>query len=47
MAGWSNAQDLVASAVASSHPKDGYEVLMFPHASDNSWGSFFTEVPKA
>ena len=30
---WSNAQDLVANAVALSHPKDGYEVLMFPNAS--------------
>ena len=44
---WSNAQDLVATAVALSHPKDGYGVLMFPDASDNHWGSFLTQVPTA
>ena len=27
--------------------KDGYEVLMFPDASDNNWGSFLTQVPTA
>ena len=32
---WKNAKDLVANAVASSHPNDGYEVLMFPDASDH------------
>ena len=29
MAARSNAQDLVANAVALSHPKDGYKVLFF------------------
>ena len=47
VATWSNVQDLVANAVALSHPKDGYEVLMFPDASHNHWGSFLTQVPKA
>ena len=41
-AAWSNTPDVVANAVALSHPKDVYEVLMFPDASDNHWGSFFT-----
>ena len=35
VAAWSTAQGLVANAVFLSHPKDGYEVLMFPDASDN------------
>ena len=35
----------MANAVALSHPKDGYEVLMFPDASGNHWGSFITQVP--
>ena len=26
-------------------PKDRYEVLMFPDASDNHWGSFLTQAP--
>ena len=43
MAASSNTQDLVANAVALLHPKDGYEVLMFPDASDNHWGSLFLE----
>ena len=47
VAAWSNAQELVANAVALSHSKDGYEVLIFPDASDNHWGSFLTQVPKA
>ena len=47
VAAWSNAQDLVANAVALSHPTDGYEVLMFLYASDNHWGSFLTQVPTA
>ena len=47
VAAWSNAQDLVANAVALSHPKGGYEVLMFPDASDDHWGSFLTQVPTA
>ena len=37
----------MANAVALSHPVEGYEVLMFPDASDNHWGSFLTQVPKA
>ena len=45
VAAWSNTQDLVANAVALMHPKDGYEVLMFPDASDNHWGSLSTQVP--
>ena len=40
-------QDLVANAVALSHPKDGYEVLVFPDASDNHWRRFLTQVPTA
>ena len=47
MATWSNAQDLVANAVDLSHPKDGFEVLMFPDASDNHWRSFLMQVPTA
>ena len=43
----SNAQELVASVVALSHPKDRFEVLIFPDAFDNHWGSFLTQVPKA
>ena len=35
----------MANAVALSHPKDGYQVLMFPDASDNDWESFLTQVP--
>ena len=35
VAAWSNAQDLVANAVALSQPKGGYEVLIFPDAPDN------------
>ena len=45
VAAWSNAQGLVANALALSHPKEEYELLMFPEASDNHWGSFVTEVP--
>ena len=47
VAAWNNAQDLVANAVALSHPKDGYEVLMFSDTSDNHWESFMTQVPTA
>ena len=47
VAAWSIAQGLVANTVAWWHPKDGYEVLMFPDASDNHWGFFFTQVPTA
>ena len=47
MAAGSNAQDLVADAVALSHPKDGYEVLMFPDASDDHGRDFLTKVPTA
>ena len=42
---WINAQYLVANAVALMHPKDVYEVLIFPDVSDNHWGSCFTQVP--
>ena len=35
------------NAVALSHPRDGYEVLMFSDASDNHWGSFLSQIPKA
>ena len=35
VAAWSTSQDLVANGVASSYPKDVYEVVMFPDASDN------------
>ena len=37
----------MVNAVALSHPKDGYEVLMFPDASDNHLGSFLTQVSTA
>ena len=37
----------MVNTVALMHPKDGYEVLMFPDASDNHWGSFLTQVPTA
>ena len=47
MTAWSNAQDLVANAVALSHPKDRYKVLIFPDAFDNHWVSFLTQVPTA
>ena len=43
---WDTAQDLVAHAVALSHPKPGWAVLMFPDASDEHWGSFLTQVPQ-
>ena len=46
-AAWSNAQNLVFNAVALSDPKGGYEVLMFPNASNNHWRSFLTQVPTA
>ena len=35
------------NAIALSHTKDGFEVLMFPDTSDNHWGSFFTQVIRA
>ena len=47
VATWSNAQNLVANAVALQHPKDGFEMAMFPDTFDNHWGSFLTQVPKA
>ena len=47
MAAWSNPQDLVANAVALSHPKNGYEMLMFTDTSDSHCGSFLTQVPTA
>ena len=40
VAAWSKALNLVANAVALSHSKDGYEVLMFADASGNHWGVF-------
>ena len=40
VAAWSGEHDLVTNAVAFSHPKDGYEVLIHPNASDNHWKSF-------
>ena len=43
VAAWSNAQNLVVNAVALSHPKDEFEVLIFPDASDNHWKSFLTQ----
>ena len=36
----------MANAVALSHPK-GPALSVFPDASDNHWGSFFTQVPTA
>ena len=39
------AQDFVARAVALSHPKTGWAVLMFTDASDGNRGSFLTQVP--
>ena len=41
---WDDAQDLVAHAVALSHTKPGWTVLMFPDASDEHWASFLTQV---
>ena len=35
---WTKAQELVAQAVALSHPRAGCAVLMFPDASDLHWG---------
>ena len=43
---WEAAQDLVAHAVAFSHPKPGWAVLMLPDASDEHWASFLTQVPQ-
>ena len=43
---WEAAQYLVAHAVALSHPKPGWAVVMFPDASDEHWGSFLTQVPQ-
>ena len=45
VAAWSITQDLEANAVALSHPKNEYEVLMFSDASENLWGSFLTQFP--
>ena len=50
---WDAAQDLVAHAVALSHPKPGWTVLMFPDASDEhvpgcfrrTLGSFLRQAP--
>ena len=47
VAAWCHAQDLVVNAIALSHPKDGYEVLVLPDASGNHWGSFFSQIPTA
>ena len=46
VAAWSNAQDLVAKAVALSH-MDRHEVLMFLDVFDNHWGSFLKQIPTA
>ena len=51
---WDAAQDLVAHAVALSHPKPGWTVLMFPDASDEhvpgcfrrTLGSFLRQAPQ-
>ena len=43
---WEAAQDLVAHAVALSHRKPRWAVLMFPDASDEDWGSFLTQAPQ-
>ena len=37
----------MVNAVALSHPKDGYEVPMFPDASENHSGCFLTQVSTA
>ena len=47
VATWSHAQDLVASVIALSHPKDGNKVVMFSDAPDNHWGSFLTQISTA
>ena len=41
---WDAAQDVVAHAVALSHPKPGWAVLMFPDASDEHWGICLTQL---
>lgn len=47
MKAWSDAQDLVAHAVALSHPCEGYAVLIIAHASsDENWSSFLMKVPQ-
>lgn len=43
---WTKAQDLVAHPVAFSHPKKGYEVIIFPDASNLGCGGFVTYVPR-
>ena len=43
---WDAAQDLVAHAVALSHLKPGWAVLVFYDASDEHWTSFLTPVPQ-
>ena len=42
---WEAAKDLVAHAVTLFHPRPECQVLMFPDASENHWGSFVTQVP--
>ncbi|CAN0377070.1 unnamed protein product, partial [Discosporangium mesarthrocarpum] len=44
---WETAQHVVSQAVELSHPRERYEVLMFPDASDQHWGYFLTQVPVA
>lgn len=43
---WTTARDSVAHAVALSHAKDGFPVLMFPHASDKHRAGVLTQVPQ-
>jgi len=44
---WVQALDMIAHSVTLYHPKEGSAVLMFPDASDEHWGSFFTQVPQS
>ena len=43
---WEAAQDLAAHAVALSHPKPGWAVLMFLDASNKHWGVFSRRCPR-
>ena len=46
VAAWSNAHNLVANAVASSHSKGEYDMLMFRHASE-PLGEFLDAGPNS
>lgn len=44
---WSDAQDLVAHALAFSYRREGYAVLLFPDSFKEYWGIFLTQPQQA